>query len=166
MAFYRIMVRRIKPLNMKASTSLRLTRYLIISSIIGSLVSIYTLHMGAGELYPFFTWKLYSQPLGSARTFTEYRIYCKKNGENHFRRIAIKPTSTFTAEEYVYTFNSLIAKTLKDTTIALGHKNKLLSFIKHVQPGADQYKVVAETYHPKDLANGISQYDTITVISF
>lgn len=151
---------------MKISTGYKLTKYLVLASLAGSLASLLTLQAGLGELYPFFHWKLYSQPLGSAGSYTFYRIYSRKTHEAHYQRRPVRATSTFSAEEYVYTFNDLVANTLADTAAGQPHRKRLLRFIQHVEPGADQYKVVAEIYHPKAPAQGICSYDTATVITF
>lgn len=143
-----------------------LTRILVLFSLLGSLGSVLTLHFGLGEIYPFYTWKLYSQPLGSTGYYTEYRIYSTINSKQKFKRKPIKATPTFTREEYVYTFNALVAKTLANSVGSTDYKAKLLLFIKHVDPGAAAYKVVSETYNPKDLAAGLSHYDTATVVTF
>jgi hypothetical protein len=144
---------------------LSLTKALVIFSILGSFASYYTIEKGWGEVYPFFTFKLFSQPLGNKHTYTEYRIYSKSSLDEKFKRNKIKGTETFTYEEYIYTFNHLIKQTLNDPQNKIKHKKNLLSFIKHVVPGQKEYKVVSETYHPYlYLING--SYDTATVITF
>lgn len=141
----------------------RLTRLLVLLSIMGSGLSIFLSETGFGEVYPFATWKLYTQPLGNKQAYAEYRLYTLTPGDSVFRRQAIRPTATFTTDEYVYTLHAL-------TQAALGQdaasKARLLQFARHVAPGARQYKIVQESYHPKLHVTAPQTYDTRTVIRF
>ena len=130
------------------------------------MLSVYTSEKGLGEIYPFFFWKLYSQPLGTQRTYTEYRIYSRDNDDHDFKRNPIRATKTFTLDDYLYTLNYLISHALEDSLSAGDYRKKLLVFSRHVVPGKKDYKIVSETYRPADLLIPNYTYDTATVISF
>jgi hypothetical protein len=121
---------------------------------------------GLGTIYPTFSFKLYSQPLGTHIDVEEYRIYSKNKSDSVFIRNPIHELNGFTTDEYVYTFNYFIKRTLEDTLITTEYKNRLLSFAKYAVPNKEQYKIVAEKYSVVNLAEHISSYDTLTIISF
>lgn len=151
---------------MNIEKRLILTKSLIIISVISALLSFVTIKKGWGEVYPFFTWKLYSQPIGTKGEVIEYRIYGKNLNESQFDRICVKDTGSFTPDEYVYTFNFLINETLNDSLNRNGFKEKLLLFVRHVSPSKDQYKVVREVYNPEKILLNPQNYDTTTVVIF
>src|SRR6478609_196829 len=62
---------------MKIPTRLKITKYLLVLSLLGSCISLLTSIAGKGELYPFFYWKLYPQPIGWDHKTTTIRIYAK-----------------------------------------------------------------------------------------
>lgn len=150
---------------MNISKQLFYTQLIIFLSMPLGLMSIVTSKVNLGNIYPFFSWKLYSQPLGTNGRFAEYRIYSKNNNETTYHRNPIKELSTFTTDEYVYTLNYFVAKTIEDPT---KYKSRLLAACKHLVPHADDYKIVSETYKPADLylLPNKYKYDTTTVISF
>ncbi|HEX8546737.1 MAG TPA: hypothetical protein VF691_07215 [Cytophagaceae bacterium] len=144
------------------------TLVLFLISLIGSQLCFLTERLGYGEAYPFFSWKLYSQPPGNKGMAKEYRIYAKSATNDAYVRLPIESTSTFSESEYCYTFNFLVDKTITAENDSLGKvwKYKLLKFITHIHPNRQGYKVVEETYIPDSLIYNSSNYDTATVITF
>jgi hypothetical protein len=139
------------------------TKIIVIGSVLISLLSFVT----QIYFYPFFHYKLYTQPLGFKNSSTEYRIYSQTDSSDLFIRNPIKPTSTYDYESYLYTFNFLISEIENSKGDRLFfYKRKLLKFCKEVVPGQKQYKIVSETYHPLDLKNEKVKYDTTTIINF
>ena len=150
---------------MNNSKALIYTRLLVALSIILSLLSLVTSNQNLGNPYPFFSWKLYSQPLGTHGNFSEYRIYSKMKTETIYHRNSIIELSTFTTDEYLYTLNYFVAKTLAHPS---KYKVRLLEACKHLVPDAKEYKIVLETYKPSDLYSlaNKNKYDTITIVGF
>ncbi|MHA6248300.1 hypothetical protein ACXYMU_10215 [Pontibacter sp. CAU 1760] len=144
----------------------RLTRLLVLLSIAGSGLSILLSGTGFGEVYPFATWKLYTQPLGNKQVYEEYRLYTLTPGDSAFRRLSVQATDAFTADEYVYTLHALTQAALGQGAASGKAKARLLQFARHVAPAATQYQVVQERYHPKHHAAAPQAYDTRTVIRF
>lgn len=145
---------------------LRIQQILIATLFIAGLLSMFTERKGLGSIYPCFHWKLYSQPLGTHHSFTEYRIYSKKNNERIYHRNAVQELQGFSTDEYIYTFNYFIEKTIADSLQSTNYKNRLFSFVQNAVPNANKYKVVAESYNPAILASDSRKYDTLTVINF
>lgn len=141
------------------------TKILVIGGVFLSLGSIITDKNEIGDLYPFFHWKLYTQPMGSKNEIAEYRIYAKKINSQSFHRLTIRPTYTFNEDDYAYSLNDLTARVLKDS-INVDLKSNLLDFIKHVEPDYETYKVVEEKYNPLDVYKDIIKYDTTTIVRF
>jgi len=149
---------------MENSRRLQATKIVVIISIILSFGSIATIKLGLGEIYPFFFWKLYSQPLGWENTEADFRIYAS-NGKNcSFNRLQIKVPFTFSIEEYVYALNRHVNDYLKDKNERSLQRLKL--FVLHVEPNYERYKIVKEKYHPLEYKEKNATYDTLTVITF
>ena len=137
------------------------TKVIVIISILLSFISIISVKIA----YPFFSWKLYTQPLGTQGRFEEYRIYSKMKMDSVFNRNNIREIPTFTTDEYVYTLNYFVNKTLSYPS---EYKARLLVVCKHFVPNSDEYKIVLESYNPSDLYsnNNKNNYDTTTVVTF
>lgn len=142
------------------------TKGLVSISIFCSLITFIIGFYGLGEIYPFFSYKLYTQPLGSTHVSTEYRIYTRSSAASSFKRNPIKETRTFDFDSYAFTFNFLVSKSVEAGDQQEEYQKKLLIFAKHVVPGQAEYKIVSETYHPLDLLKKNTPYDTATVIAF
>ena len=142
-----------------------LTKTLVMFSIFASMGSYYTISKGWGVIYPFSTYKLFSQPFGNKHTYSHYRIYTKAYTDQTFRRNKIHATPSYSLDDYVYTLNLLTERTVQDSLNRDKHKIKLNTFVQHVLPEQKEYKIVSETYHPMEYLKKGS-YDTATVISF
>ncbi|TAH26077.1 MAG: hypothetical protein EAZ07_05145 [Cytophagales bacterium] len=136
-------------------------KIVFIISIVLSFLSIISVKI----THPFFSWKLYSQPLGTHGYFEEYRIYSKMKENDVFHRNSVRDIPTFTTDEYVYAINYFVNQTLTNPN---EYKWRLQVLCKHLVPNADEYKIVLETYCPSDLYSKSNQnkYDTTTVVSF
>lgn len=143
---------------------LLLTKLLVITSILCAGISLITINTSFGEVYPFFYWKLYSQPAGNAsvKVFDDYRIYGKKTTESSFERIPIQNNESFTKDDQQYFLRYYIPKLLensRDTNALL----KLKIFAKYIAPQYKQYKIVRESYELKKILDNRQNYDTTTV---
>ncbi len=149
---------------MKSSYRLYGTIGIVVMSILLSWGSIFTVKKNLGEIYPFFFWKLYTQPIGWENKVEDYRIYAS-DGQNCFnKRLPVRPTHTFSTGEYMYTFETIMLKYLKNKDQK--SLDRIKDFVHHVEPGYKNYRIVKETYIPLDLKENKSIYDTATVISF
>jgi hypothetical protein len=151
---------------MTVSGRLKITIAIFIISMAGHVISHFTQRKHLGTFYPFFSWKLFSQPLGTNHQVTEYRIYSRAGGAATFERNPVKALPDLSPDDYVYTLDFLVSQTLRDSLQEHDYKHTLFEFVQHVVPGSDSYKIVSETYDPKQLLNNNAQYDTATVITF
>ncbi|MCJ8164567.1 hypothetical protein MKJ04_06885 [Pontibacter sp. E15-1] len=149
-----------------SKTGFILTRLLVLLSFLGSLLTSLLAFTGFGEVYPFASWKLYTQPLGYKRHVEEYRIYTMPKGATQYVRQPVSPTVTFSQDEYVYTLTTLVQAALAEGQTSVKAKARLLSFAQHVAPAASHYKIVRESYTPNLHSIAPQRYDTLTVLTF
>lgn len=147
---------------MEFKRSLFVIKILVIVSIIASIGSLFT----STNIYPFLSYKLYTNPLGSKNTYSQYRIYSKSFDSNQFHRNAMEKTEAYDLDSYYYMINYLTGHILDSTEETDSYKRKLLLFAKIVVPNQSEYKIVEETFRPSDILKGNIQYDTITVVTF
>ena len=152
-------------LKISAKARFRLTAILVGLSLLLSIGNFVATNTTIGPLYPFFHWKLYAQPHGWQNQYTEYRIYARDSLNIHFRRLPVRATFNYTIDEYFDIFNYLTSNVLKDP-VAIKDYKKLFIFLKEVEPGYANYKIVEEKYRPLELIKNTSLYDTTTVITF
>jgi len=150
---------------------LRLTLGLVLLSAVGGAASWFSLRAGTGEVYPFYHWKLYSQPLGWTGSYDEWRIYSRATPTAPLQRHAIRSGHTFTPDEYVYTLNNLAWRALGDSArrVPAGSAADLIrlqTFIRFVAPGRTDYHLVRESYRVMAIYADSSDYDTTTVLRF
>lgn len=143
-----------------------LIRLLVLLSILGSLFSSFTLIRGWGEIYPFANWKLFTQPRGSNRQYSTYRIYTRQPGDSVFRRQPVHATRTFDQDDYVYTLESLVNQTLADSTNSGPSRKKLEALVRHLHPTAQNYQIVRESTTLDRLLHHPDHFTTDTVITF
>lgn len=151
--------------NLNARTKFLLTKWIVIGSVFLSLFSVVAEKMSWGMLYPFFSWKLYTQPYGWENKANQYRIYASNDSSEAYARKSVKATSTFTTDEYVYVLRALVEKSLEgeeqDKSIS---KQKLYAFVQHLEPDYKYFKIVKETFIPTELLKSPQKYDTCTVL--
>ena len=150
---------------MNLDLRLKISSVIVTIGVVLSIISHYTSVHGLGVIYPFFSWKLYTQPVKTGQMITDYRIYSQSLMDTIFRRNSIVSVNDFSDEEYSYTFNALVNACISDTSDQQA-KKKLIIFLKHVVPDKKAYKIVSESYTARDLYINDYHYDTSTVISF
>ena len=115
---------------------------------------------GNEQVYPFTTWKLYTQPHGWHLNRAEYRIYSFTKGE--MTRHSVNAEKSFTTDEYIYTLNYLTNQAINDSTKI----SKLKSFASFMVGNYNEYAIVKETYNPFNIFENSQNYDTTTVLRF
>jgi hypothetical protein len=139
---------------------------LVVVSILGSLFSSFTLIKGWGELYPFANWKLFTQPRGSDNHYSTYRIYTRQPGQATFQRQAVRATRTFDQDDYMYTLDYWVNRTLADSAHATQSRTKLHALVKYLHPQAQEYRVVKESATVQDLLQHPQIFKAYTVVRF
>ncbi len=141
-----------------------LTKASVIVGISLSVVS-YFISGNSKDLYPFFHWKLYTQPSGSKHSVTEYRIFTKSHKDKFYQRRNIEKVNGFTDDEYYYMLNHLVQRSMENTHTPQDTA-RLKTFVKFIYPEALSARIVAETYDPLEIIHYPDHYDTSTVIQF
>ncbi|WP_125077809.1 hypothetical protein [Rufibacter latericius] len=141
-------------------------RVLVAVSILGSLCSSFTLIRGWGELYPFANWKLFTQPRGSDGLYSTYRIYTRQPGEATFQRQAVRPTRSFDQDDYVYTLDYWVNRTLQDTAGTTKSRERLHALVRYLHPQAQEYRIVKERANVEDLLHHPARFKADTVVRF
>lgn len=139
---------------------------LVVVSIVGSLLSSFALIKGWGELYPFANWKLFTQPRGSDNHYSTYRIYTRQAGQASFQRQAVRATRTFDPDDYVYTLDYWVNRTLADTTNTTQSREKLRTLVQYLHPNAGEYRIVRETATVQALLHHPENFKADTVARF
>jgi len=144
---------------------LKKTRLFVIISIFLSALSFWTTQKGWSEVYPFYFWKLYSQPAGWAKSYTSYRVYVKKEKNSSWTRLANRNRATFNRDETLYFLNPITQRIINSKSENNSHDlKKLKTFCEYIAPNYDHYKIVAETFNPLEIVHNSLKYDTLTVI--
>jgi hypothetical protein len=134
------------------------TRVLVVISLIASAGALFTLKMQWGEPYPFFHWKLFSQPTGWDLCVHEYRIYGKLPG-GEYVRIKIEQRKTFTSDDINYLLSYLMQ--LPDER---ERNEKLKILCQYIAPEYTAYRVVEELYNPLVIMHDFDNYERKPVV--
>lgn len=118
---------------------------------------------GPLELYPFAPWRLYSAPTGADEA-TVYRLYIRDAPDATWQRVPVLPTDAYPSKEYVWQLGTLVDQALRDSLGRTDARERVQVFAREVVPNAEDIRIVAETIYPRALAQGISHYDTTTVL--
>lgn len=142
------------------------TKWFVIIGMVLSLLSFFTTMKGWSEIYPFYYWKLYSQPTGWSYSFDDLRVYAKNKKDTNWTRIKNEDRNTFKRDETLYFLRHIIARIEHPVSKEAYHKDvaKLKVFCAFLVPEYDRYKVVKETYNPKEIMKNLTKYDTTTVV--
>jgi hypothetical protein len=143
-------------------TALRNTKIIVVVSIVLSCLSYFTTQKGWSEIYPFYFWKLYSQPAGWQQKYTAYRIYAKNENDPNWTRLKNDNRATFNRDETLYFLNPITNRIIESASKK--DIQKLGVFCRYIAPEYSQHKVVAEVFNPLDLLEDENNYDTSTVI--
>lgn len=140
----------------------RLTRWLVLAGMALSLAS-YPIRKAGGpsELYPFFNWRLFSEPWGVGG-HTTYRIYSRTSTAAPWTRHPITAIPGFSRKQYHLTISRWTEAALKDRAALEG----LRTFARAVAPGASAYRIVGEHFDPAELLDDPAAVDTATVLWF
>lgn len=115
------------------------------------------------ELYPFFHWRLFAEPIGWEGE-TSYRLYTRAAEGGRWERQPVRSVPGYSAKDYIYQWNSLTREALADGPDREPARERLALFARLAAPEAAGVRVVAETYHPLDLLDRPAAYDTATVL--
>ncbi|MEM1041288.1 MAG: hypothetical protein AAGI91_01545 [Bacteroidota bacterium] len=146
---------------------LRATRLLALAGMLLTVLSYGTYKLGGvSELYPFFHWRLFSEPVGW-RGGETYRLYTRPSPEAAWERQALRALPAYSLKDYVYQWEPLVREALDAAPGSPERRetlSELLVFARLTVPEATDYRVVLETFDPLGLLDDPAAYDTTTVL--
>lgn len=124
------------------------TRILYFLSLALSLTSLYVLEKGGKEIYPFFSWKLFTNPSGSENFEEQYRIYTVKGKDTV--RIPCQRTAIYD-ENNVALIIGFYGRKIDKNEDREANIRKLNTFMKSYKPIDRPLILFKESYKPWDL---------------
>ncbi|KAA0128960.1 hypothetical protein FY557_06955 [Chryseobacterium sp. SN22] len=124
------------------------TRYLYWISLLLALTSLYLIEKGGKEIYPFFSWKLFTSPSGSEDTEEYYRIY-RVVGKDTIR-VAYQPTTIYD-ENNLALIIGFYGKKIEHDKQKTENVRKMRIFMKSYRPDYNRLLLYKESFHPQDL---------------
>ncbi|WP_294292857.1 hypothetical protein [uncultured Chryseobacterium sp.] len=124
------------------------TRYLYWTSLFLALTSLYLIEKGGKEIYPFFSWKLFTSPSGSENTEEYYRIY-RVAGRDTLR-VTYQPTKIYD-ENNLALIVSFYGKKIEHHEYKADNIRKMRSFMRSYRPEYSHLLLYKESFHPQDL---------------
>lgn len=103
---------------------------------------------GFKEMYPFFSWKLFSVPSGGEAYEEQYKLYGVK--DNDTIRIINTSTERYDANDKAVIVGAY-GKRIDENKDKEANRKKLLIFAKDSEPSYQEYFLYKETYHPKEI---------------
>lgn len=136
------------------------TRYLFFVSLLLSCLNFITSSFYGQELYPFFHWKLYSQPLGNDYIYSDYRLYGISNTRDTIR-ISNSNTLVFSKDDQYY-FLSREVTNIKNKRLSPQELQKRMGDFGDAitKNDYDDYLLVEESFNPLDLVKDSTHYTT------
>jgi hypothetical protein len=138
-----------------------MTKYLVLTSMVLSFVSYFVVIKGGTELYPFFHFKLYSQPMGNKMEAREYRVY-EIIGRDTLRH-SIEAIRSFDKDAYAYFLDGVTNDILRNKNKAENMK-RLAAFLNYLYPNHGKMMVVQETYNQFELEKDPTLFTKIILI--
>ncbi|SIQ29274.1 hypothetical protein SAMN05880574_109107 [Chryseobacterium sp. RU37D] len=124
------------------------TKYLFFISIFLSFVSLYIIEKGGKEIYPFFSWKLFTSPSGSEKFEEQYRLYKVKG--NDTIRVLYKATDLYD-ENNLALITGFYGKKIEKNEDRERNIRKMKIFIKSYQQENINFLLFKENFNPWEL---------------
>jgi len=124
------------------------TKYLFVISLLLSLTSLYIIERGGKEIYPFYSWKLFTSPSGNEKFEEQYRLYNVEN--NDTLRVLYHSTPIYDENNLGLITNFYGKKIEKKENLDMNIR-KLKIFMKSYKPEYTKLILYKEKYCPQDL---------------
>lgn len=124
------------------------TKYLFFISLFLSLLSLYVIEKGGKEIYPFFSWKLFTSPSGSEKFEEQYRLY-RVHGKDTLR--VIYTATDIYDENNLALITGFYGKKIEKNENREGSIQKMKIFMKSYQPTYNNLLLYKESFNPWDL---------------
>ncbi|WHF51658.1 hypothetical protein QGN23_14730 [Chryseobacterium gotjawalense] len=124
------------------------TYYLFALSLVFSFLSFFTIKAGYGEIYPFYTWRLFTKPSGSSTTDFQYKLYGISKKDTV--RLTNTDSALFDGNEKASIINNIGSEIDKNKTDHRS-KGKLYRFAKVIEPGYQSYLLIKESFNAQKI---------------
>ena len=148
---------------MNSKQQLTVNKFLFFGALILSFVSFFLSLKGKNELYPFFHWRLYGQPLGNTYSYNDYRIYGVY--KNDTVRISNKGYNNLNKDDYYYFLSNEVQKINSNQYSKQYHKKRLHDFGKLIVPKHQYYLLVKESFSPINIAKDSTKFSKKIIFS-
>ncbi|MGA9211812.1 hypothetical protein [Kaistella sp.] len=124
------------------------TYYLFAFSLVFSFLSFCTNKGGYGEVFPFYTWRLFTKPSGTSTTDFRYKLYGVS--EQDTVRLTNTESPLFDGNQKESMINNLGSKIDQNRNDA-DSKVKLYHFAKVIEPNYQKYLLVKESFNAQKI---------------
>lgn len=130
-------------------------------SISASILTLASTRFGLGELYPFSSWKLFTQPAGSLDLTVQKNIY-GQTPKGGWQLLPLKSSPNYDYDDAYYLFNELCSRIEKDTI----HKTQLRQFAKTMYPSFNAFQLRAKSFKVSSIVADSSMYTEKVICEF
>lgn len=138
-----------------------MTKYLVLISMVLSIGSYFLAIKGETEIYPFFHFKLYSQPKGNKMEAREFRVY-EIIGRDTLRH-SVEAIRSFDKDAYMYFLDGVTNDILCNKDKAENMK-RLAVFLNYLYPNHGKMMVVQEIYNQFELEKDQTHFTKTVLI--
>lgn len=124
------------------------TKHLFIFSFVMSIISLVIIEKGYKEMYPFYSWKLFTVPSGGESSEDQYKLYGVTDHDTI--RIINTPANHYDSNDKAVIVGTY-GKRIDENDDRETNKAKLLVFAKDTEPKYKGYLLYKETYNPKEI---------------
>jgi len=124
------------------------TKYLFFISLFLSFVSLYVMGKGGKEIYPFFSWKLFTSPSGNEKLEEQYRLY-RING-NDTIRLSYNATELYD-QNNLGLITSFYGRKIDNNEDRKDNIRKMKTFIKSYLSEDNNIFLYKESFNPWEL---------------
>lgn len=123
------------------------TKYFFFISLFLSFVSLYIMGKGGKEIYPFFSWKLFTSPSGNDKLEEQYRLY-RVNG-NDTIRLSYKATKLYD-ENNLGLITGFYGRKIENNVDRNDNIRKMKIFVKSYLSDDHNLFLYKESFNPWD----------------
>ena len=124
------------------------TKHLFFISLFLSLLSLYIIGKGGKEIYPFYSWKLFTSPSGSEKFEEQYRLYRVEG--NDTTRVLYQATGMYD-ENNLALITGFYGKKIEKNENREGNIKKMKIFMRSYRRGYNNLLLYKESFNPWDL---------------
>lgn len=125
------------------------TPHLFFISLVLTAASYFLISKGKPEIYPFYSWKLFSKPFGATKQDVVFKIYGVQNKDT--LAITMKSASEVYDADIKFAIINRYGNNIANNTEKQENLKKLRLFADITAPGFDYYILVKETFNAQEI---------------